>query len=434
MGEKPETRVVILGGGFAGAYAAMHLEKLCRRDEIHLTLVSRENFLLFTPMLHEVAASDVDVTHIVSPLRQLVRRGVLFNGDVTAIDLAARRVQVTHASGGHPHELEYDHLVIALGGATNFFGLPGVEARSLTMKSLGDAIRVRSRMIDLLERADFESAAGEAHSLLTFVVAGGGFAGVETIGALNDFVREALRYYPHLSESMARPVLVHAGEFLLPELSRSLGDYAGKALRARGIDVRTGTSVLAVDDRGVHLSDGTVVPTETIVWTAGTAAHSLLKALPLADGKGRIPAAPSLSVPGWPGVWALGDAALIPDPGGTPYPPTAQHAIRQARVLARNIRATIRGEALRPFRFKTLGQLAAIGRRAGVANLLGLQFSGFIAWVLWRSIYLSKLPRFDRKVRVALDWLLDLVFPKDLVQYQSGPSAGSGSSKVEAPA
>jgi NADH dehydrogenase len=411
-----------LGGGFAGTFTAIHLERLFPRDQIELTLVSRDNFLLFTPMLHEVAASDVDVTHIVSPLRQLIRRGVLFNGEVLSIDLARRRVAVTHASGGHPHELEYDHLVLALGSTTNFFGLPGVAERALTMKSLADAVAVRGRAIDLLEQADFEAAAGDRQPLLTFVVAGGGFAGVETIGALNDFVREALEDYRHLRPGDVRMILVHPGETLLPELGEDLGRYAAQAIGKRGVEVRLKTSVLGAEEAGVRLSDGEMVSGATLIWTAGTAPAAVLRTLPIADSRGRIPVTATLAVPDHPGVWALGDAAVIPDPAGKPYPPTAQHAIREARTAARNIAAAIRGGTPRPFVFRTIGQLAAIGRRTGVATIMGHRFSGFLAWFLWRGIYLGKLPRFDRKVRVAIDWLLDLILPKDLVRLR-GPEA-----------
>ncbi|MFN0179224.1 MAG: NAD(P)/FAD-dependent oxidoreductase [Gemmatimonadales bacterium] len=432
------TRVVILGGGFGGAYSAMYLEKLLPPEDIDLTLVSRENFLLFTPMLHEVAASDIDVTHIVSPLRQLIRRGVLFNGEVVGIDLAQRRVTVEHASGGHHHTLDYDHLVLALGSVTNFFGLPGVAERALTMKSLTDATEVRSRAIDLLEQADFEAASGHRQPLLTFVVAGGGFAGVETIGALNDFVRDALREYRHLTEREVRMVLVHPGDRLLPELGPGLGAFAATAIAKRGVEVRLNTSVQAADAAGVHLSDGTTIPMATLIWTAGTAPNPILRSLPVADGKGRIPVDATLAVAGARGLWALGDAAVVPDPQGKPYPPTAQHAIRQARVLAMNIAAAIRSGTgagkSRRFVYSSVGQLAAIGRRTGVASIMGHNFTGFVAWFLWRGIYLGKLPRLDRKVRVAIDWLLDLVLPKDLVRIRGPePRLPDGASAGGAP-
>jgi NADH dehydrogenase len=426
------TRVVILGGGFAGVFAARRLERLLGPDQLQLTVVNRDNFFLFTPMLHEVAASDLDVTHIVSPVRKLVRRGVLVTGEVEAIDLDRRTVQVAPAGGTHRHELSYDHLVLALGSVTNFFGLPGVAERAVTMKSLADATELRSRLIALLEAADFEASAGHRRPI-TVLVAGGGFAGVETMGAVNDFVRESLEFYPHLEASDLRFILVHPGPVVLPELDAALGRYAGAALAARDIEVRTGVGVASADHAGVHLSDGTVVPARLVVWTAGTSPNPLLAALPSDKQRGRLAVRPTMEVPGWPGVWALGDCAHVPDPRtGMPYPPTAQHAIRQGRVLAENIVAGLQGRPLREFRFDTLGQLAAIGRRAGVAQILGMRFSGFLAWLLWRTIYLGKLPRLERKVRVAIDWTLDLVFSKDLVQFHA-PQAPALSEAEEAP-
>jgi len=226
-----------------------------------------------------------------------------------------------------------------------------------------------------------------------------------------------------LSEDLVRVVLVEAGAGILPELGPKLGDYAHRVLSRRKIEVRVGTAVRAVTPRGVELSDGTIVPASTIVWTAGTVPNPLLAALACARERGRVVANAFMEVPEWPGVWALGDCALVPDPDGKPYPATAQHALRQAKVLARNIAASLRGGRKRPFMFRTIGQLAAIGRRTGVARILGINFSGFVAWWLWRSIYLLKLPRFERKVRVALDWTLDLFFSKDLVQFQTARSS-----------
>jgi NADH dehydrogenase len=417
-------RVVILGGGFAGLYTALELEKaLARRPNFEVTLVNRENFFLFTPMLHEVAASDLDVTHIVNPLRKLLRRVRFFEGEAEAVDLARRRVSVTHGSERHPHQLPYDHLVIALGSVTNFFDLPGLEERALTMKTLGDAIELRNRLIENLEAADFECSVGNREPLLTVVVAGGGFAGVETIAAINDFVREAIDFYPHLSEDLLRMVLVHPGPVILPELGEDLGAYAQRKLSARKVEIRVNTKVIGVSAHGVELSDGSRIPTNTLVWTAGTSGHPLLETLPCPKERGRLSVNEFLEVPEWPGVWALGDCALIPDSRtGTSYPPTAQHALREGTVLARNVLAAIRGRPKRPFIFSTIGQLAAIGRRTGVARILGVNFSGFFAWWLWRTIYLGKLPRFEKKLRVALDWALDLVFSKDLVQLNTAKS------------
>jgi NADH dehydrogenase len=412
-------RVVILGGGFAGVYAARHLERLSRRGApVDVTLVSQDNFFLFTPMLHEVAASDLDITHIVSPLRTLLRRSSIFVGSVESVDLVRRRVLVSHGFDRHAHEIEYDHLVVALGSITNFYHLPGLETNALTMKTLGDAIHLRNRVIATLEEADTEcSDAGES-GLLTFVVAGGGFAGVETLGALNDFVRDALEYYPRLRQRRVRMILVHSGAAILPELGETLGAYARKKLTARGLEILTNTRVTSVTADGVNLADGQFIPSRLVVWTAGTSPHPLLNRLPCACEKGRIVVDSTLAVPGWPGVWALGDCAMIPDPRtGKPFPPTAQHAIREARTVAGNIVASISGGQPKPFGFRTLGQLAAIGRRAGVARIFGVNFSGFLAWWMWRTIYLGKLPRIEKKVRVALDWTLDLLFSKDFVQF-----------------
>jgi NADH dehydrogenase len=419
MGIDGRKRIVILGGGFGGLYAALRLEKTLARDpDVEILLVNRENFFLFTPMLHEVAASDLDLTHIVNPVRKLLKRVQFFDGDVDDIDLPGRKVVVSHGAEHHSHEVEYDHLVIALGSVTNFFNLSGLEERALTMKSLGDAIYLRNKLIAHLEEADFECCAPERQELLTFVVAGGGFAGVETIASLNDFVREALSFYPNLREEMLRVVLVHPGPVILPELGEKLGAYAQTKLAARKVEIKVNTKVTGASERGVELSDGSTVPTKTLVWTAGTSPNPLLELLPCPKERGRLLVNEFLEIPEWPGVWALGDCALVPDrQSGKFYPPTAQHALRQGKILAENLMATIRGGRKKPFVFTTIGQLAAIGRRTGVANIMGINFSGFLAWWLWRTIYLSKLPRFEKKVRVALDWTLDLLFSKDLVQF-----------------
>jgi NADH dehydrogenase len=370
-----------------------------------------------------VAASDLDITHIVNPVHKLLRRVQFFAGEVETIDLPARRVVVAHGFDRHMHELEYDQLIIGLGAMTNFFNLPGLEERALTMKSLGDAIQVRNRLIALLEEANSECCAPSRAPLLTFVVAGGGFAGVETMAGINDFVREALRFYPNLREDLLRMVLVHPGEVILPELSPKLGRYAQQKLAERGVDIRLDTRVTGMSEQSVELSDSTSLNTYTLIWTAGTTPNPLLAMLPCQKDRGRLLVTDYLEVPEWPGVWALGDCALVPDRNtGAYYPPTAQHALREGKVVARNITAAIRGGQKKPFVFSTIGQLAAIGRRTGVASILGMQFSGFLAWWLWRSIYLSKLPRAEKKLRVALDWSLDLLFSKDLVQF---PTVGA---------
>jgi NADH dehydrogenase len=411
-------RIVILGGGFGGLYTALELEKeLAGDSSVSVTLVNRENFFLFTPMLHEIAGSDVDFTDIVSPIRQLLKRVEFFHGEVQAIDLQSRRVRLVHGPERHLHEMDYDYLVIALGSTTNYYNIPGLQSKAVAMKSLGDAIHLRNQLVDLLEDADFECAVNSRNKFLTVVVAGGGFSGVETVAAVNDFLRDSLKSYPHLAENLIRIVLVHPGEVVLPELGRKLGLYAQEKLAKRGVEIRVKTKVDRISERGVELSDGTTIEANTVVWTAGTSPSPVLGTLPCAKEHGRLVANLFLEVPGCDGVWALGDCAFVLDPTGKPYPPTAQHAMRQGKTVARNIVATIRGTEKKKFEYSTIGLLAAIGRRVGVANILGVNFSGFLAWLLWRGIYLSKLPRLEKKMRVAFDWALDLLFAKDLVHF-----------------
>ena len=426
-------RVLILVGGFGGLYTALELQKLLGGDpSIGITLVNRENFFLFTPMLHEIAASDLDITHIVNPIRKLLKKVGFFHGEVRAIDLQSRRVSVFHGPERHLHEIEYDYLVIALGSTTNYYGIPGLADNAVAMKSLGDGIHLRNRLIDLLEEADFECATGSRNELLTVVVAGGGFSGVETVAAVNDFLRGALKLYPHLAENLIRVVLVHPGEVVLPELGSELGLYAQEKLRGRGVEVRVKVKVERISERSVELDDGTTIKANTVVWTAGTSPSPVLKDLACAKEHGKLVVNPFLEVSGVEGVWALGDCAFALDSrSGKPYPPTAQHAMRQGKVVARNIVATMCGGKKKKFQFSTIGLLAAIGRRTGVANILGVNFSGFMAWFLWRTIYLSKLPRLEKKVRVAFDWTLDLLFAKDLVHFMILRSQGAPSSREE---
>ncbi|MFO0700291.1 MAG: NAD(P)/FAD-dependent oxidoreductase [Nitrospira sp.] len=414
-------RVVILGGGFGGMYAALEFERALERGaNLDVTLVNHDNFFLFTPMLHEVAASDLDITNIVSPIRKLLRRVTFFHGEIEAIDLVHQRVGVSHGHENHCHTLPYDHLVLALGSTTNFFNIPGLADRAFTMKSLSDAIVLRNHLIANLEEADFECGTSQRTGLLNFVVAGGGFAGVETIAAMNDFLREAVRFFPHLREDMLRVILVSAGPVILPELGEKLGTYAQRKLAEQKVDIHANCKVASVTDHDVILSDGTTVTTNTLVWTAGISPHALLGALPCQTAKGRVLVNEYLEVPGWPGVWALGDCALVPDRRtGEFHPPTAQHALREGRIAAQNILATVRRGWKKPFVYSTIGLLAPIGKRTGVANILGINFSGFMAWWLWRTIYLLKLPRFEKKVLVALDWTLDVLFSKDLVHFRT---------------
>jgi NADH:ubiquinone reductase (H+-translocating) len=418
ISRKPrKKRIVILGGGFGGVYAALHLERLLgRQSRVEICLVSRENFFLFTPMLHEIAASDLEITNIVNPLRKLLRHVEVIVGDIGEIDLPNRRVIISPSYRDRLEQLDYDHLVIALGSVTNFYDLPGLADLAIPMKTLQDAIRLRAQVLSRLEAANAETDSLERRSLLTFVVAGGGFAGVETVAALNDFIQEVLPFYPNLYEGMWRVVLVHSGSIILPELGHDLGEYTKKVLAGRGVEIRLNSRVKSVTQNKVTLGDGTSISSQTLVWTAGIVPSPLIASIPSSKERRRLVVNQFLQLPAWPNVWAIGDCAFVPDlkNEGKSHPPTAQHAMREAKIVAQNIVAALSGRTLRAFSFKTIGLLASVGRRMGVARIFGFNFSGFFAWWMWRTVYLSKLPGLDKKVRVAFDWTLDLLFPKDV--------------------
>jgi NADH dehydrogenase len=344
---------------------------------------------------------------------------------VQSIDLRRRTIHVSHGLEDHGHDLPFDHLVLALGSSVNFFNLPGVEDFAVTMKSLTDAVELRNRIVTHLEEANSECAAGERHPLLTFVVAGGGFAGVETLGAINDFIRDAISFYPNLKIENMKMVLVTPEDLILPELNHRLRVYAQRKIEQRGIELITGARVEGVDEGVVSLSTGRHIHTSTLIWTAGNASNPLIASLGLPTRGGRVVVDEYLRVEGTENVWAAGDCAAVRDGKGGYHPATAQHALREARVLADNLSAVILGRRRRRFCFSTIGQLAAIGRRTGVANILGINFSGFVAWWLWRTVYLSKLPRLEKKLRVALDWTLDLLFAKDFACVNAAHSAYS---------
>ena len=412
------TRIVIAGGGFAGLYAAKYFDKsLACRADVEVTLINRENFILFTPMLHEVAAGELHPSDITNPLRRIFRHVKVVEAEVRAVDLKTRRLLCTGGLDGLPLEFEFDHLLLTLGSETNFFDTQGVREWAVTMKNLTDATLLHDRMVALLEEASLRSDNTARRELLTFVTAGGGFSGAETTGAVNDFVRETVRYYPQLSEHLVRVVVVHPGDFLLPELGKELGKYAERKLRERKVEVIKGTRVAAYDGSVVTLSNGTSILARTLIWTAGVKPTACIASLPYEKEKGRLRVNEYLAVPGLTGVWASGDCAAVPDVRTHKFhPPTAQHGVREGLVAAKNVEAAILGRPLRPFMFTTLGQLATIGRRTGVAKVFGVKFSGFVAWWLWRSVYLAKLPRLAKKLRVMVDWTLDLFFGREIEQ------------------
>lgn len=421
---QPLTRIVILGGGFGGVSAAQRLDELFARDaSVETTLISQSNYLLFTPMLAEVAASGLEAQHISAPVRAALARVRFRKADVEAIDPTVQVVRLRAGAGAAAESIAYDHLILALGSVPNFYGLPGLEAHSFTLKTLADASLLRNHVISMLEAADAEADPEQRQALLTFVVAGGGFAGTEMAAELMDLVRGIVRYYPNVGRDTLRVVLVHSGERILPEISPQLADYALSKLTARGIEFRLKTRVAGADSDAVWFTDGSGLRTRTLVWTAGNQPHPLLDTLRCEKNRaGAVIDLPTLQVKDLPTVWAVGDCAEIEDVyTGRPCPPTAQHALRQGTVVADNVAAVLRGAAPVPFKFRTVGVLVALGRRTAVAEIRGWKFSGFLAWFIWRSVYLARLPGLEKKLRVALDWTIDLFFPRDIVLM--GPSA-----------
>ncbi len=420
-----ETRVVILGGGFAGLATAERLERKFGADpSVKLTLVSDTNALLFTPMLPEVAASSLEPTHISSPLRTSLRRTDVVRGRVSGIDVERRKVVLEPDTdvpgGGTPGggELPYDHLVLAVGSVSNYHGLQSLEDEAFDFKTLLDGIRIRNHVIDVFERADRETDPEVRRSLLTFVVAGGGFAGAELAGGLNDFVRGMLVEYPNVPEEEVRVMVLHSRDRILPELSESLAAYALDRMRDRGVTFKLETRVADARRGVVVLDSEEEIRTETLVWTAGTTPNPLLKDLPVEhDKRGAIPVDENLAVPDHDGLWAVGDCAAVTDAKtGELCPPTAQFALREAYALGHNIHASVQGQRLKPFHFDGLGTLCVVGHQTACAEIKGVRFSGFLAWILWRAVYLSKLPGLERKVRVLVDWTIELFFPRDIVQ------------------
>jgi len=416
--------IVILGGGFAGMRAAERLEALLKnRHDVTITLVSDTNSLLFTPMLAEVAGGSLEPGHIGTPLRSNLKRTVVVRARAAGVDSALREISLL-AHAGVPHNLNYDYLVIAVGSVSNFLGLERVEKFAFNFRTLVDAVRIRSHVIQKLELADKEPNPGVRRQMLRFVVAGGGFAGVELAGSLNDLARGILANYPGIDPADVEVVLVHSRDRILPELTESLAKYALERMTQRGVIFRLNTRVKDASESTVVLETG-AIQAETLIWTAGSAPQPLLALLPFPkDKRGCLLVDKTLAVQGAPSVWALGDCAAVEDPNtGKLYPPTAQFALREADMVARNILATISGKPQSPFYFKSLGALCVVGHQTACAELAipfggsrSVKFSGLAAWLLWRGIYLAKLPSTERKIRVLLDWTLELFFPRDIVQ------------------
>jgi len=420
------TRIVILGGSFAGIAVARRLERRLRADEAELALVSHENFTVFTPMLPEVSSGGLEPRHIATPVRAQLRRTTFVLGEITRIDLAAREVAARHVITGGLTTLSFDQLVLALGSVTSTFGIPGVEEYTLALKTLEDAETLRNRIVAALEQAVVTPAGPERERLLTFAVVGGGYTGCECAGELVDLFRSIVPFYRPLQLADVRMVLIEAGHTLLSDLPPQMGRYTTRNLTRRKVELILGDGVARIDAGGIALQSGRMVPAATIVWSAGVRPSPVLMGLPglVHARNGGIVVGQDFRALGCPDVWALGDCAWIPTKPDAQqsdrsawYPATAQHAIREGPALADNLVATLRGTPTKPFYFTALGTMASLGARTGVAALPGgIVLTGFLAWFLWRTYYLARLPGLDRRFRVTIDWTLGLLFRRDIAE------------------
>ena len=423
-------RVVVAGGGFAGVSAAQVLSKRLRREHrlagqrgvdadraVEVVLLSRDNYFVFQPLLADIISGTIETTHVVVPLRRMLPHVNVEVGLIEAIDTANRTVRLQRRGGGEAAVVPYDALVIALGSVTDFSAVPGMAENAIGLRTLGDAFYLRNRALDQLEEARIETDPAKRERLLTFVVVGGGSTGVEVAAELHDLLKLAAGSFRDVRPE-PRVVLVHSRQLVLEELGERLGRYATRKLTQIGVDLRLGQRLTAVHPESVELSDGTIIAAGTVVSTVGNAPHPVLATLPTAhDARGWLAPDATFSLPGLSNVWAIGDCASIMDPKtGSRMPSTAQHAIREGPHAARNVLAALDGKPQTPFGYGQLGMLVSIGRFKAVGEVLGIKVSGLLAWFLWRSYYLLRLPSFDRRLRVAIDWTLDLILQHDIVE------------------
>jgi NADH dehydrogenase len=405
--------IVIAGGGFAGATAARRLERLIPRQAARLVLVNDVNFLLYTPFLPEAAAGTLEPRHVVTPLRDILRRTYLRLGAVTAHDPDARTVAITTHAGAD-EELAYEHLLVALGSVSRLLPVPGLGEHAIGFKSLADAIWLRNHLIETLESANACEDPAEREQLLTYLFVGGGYAGLEALAELQDFAVDVIERYPRARLQGMRWILVDAAGRVMPEIDPVLADYAVRELRARGIEVRLSTRLEEVTADRARLSDGEQIPTRTVVWTTGVAPHPSLAGLNLPlDEAGRVKVDDHLRVEGMAGVWAAGDCASVPDPTGGICPPTAQHAIRQGKTVARNIAADLGLGPPQRFDYENKGAFVNLGRYKAVGTLGDRQVSGFPAWWMARTYHMSQIPGAASKIRAIADWTVSLPFRRD---------------------
>jgi NADH dehydrogenase len=433
--EKQSSRILIVGGGFAGVTLAQRLERLLP-TQVEVVVVSAVNHLVFTPMLPEVVGRTISPLHVVVAGRALTRRTKWLEASVSRIDRENNEAHYVR-SDGTAASIHYTHLVLACGSAANLAEIPGVAARGYALKTVIDAIVMGNDLIGNFEAAATEPEAEARQRLLTVVVIGGGFSGVEVAGHLADLMQAICRFYPELKQENTRVVLLHKGKHLLPELNHeSLSKFTLQKLRQNSIEVRLHTEAKKADANAVHLTSGEKIAAEMIVCTVGTETHPLIKDLGLPLGKGRLKTDPDMKVKGTPNLWTIGDCSLIANAfDGQPCPATAQFAMQQAKQLAKNLELVLRGSATKPFYFRPRGMLASIGHRSAVAEIYGVKLSGFLAWLLWRGIYLAKLPTLSRKLEVAISWAVSIPFPPNIVQLplspKQSPDAGHKRAKTD---
>ena len=415
--------VLILGGGYAGVGVLNKIQKAFENNvNVNIELVSESNFFLHTPMLPEMATGTIEPRHIATPIRRFCKRAQFHQAKVVDISLDAKQVTIQRMTYKSLRILSYDYLVLAMGGKTNFFGNSNIEKNSLTIKSLDDAIRIRNQIISMLEDADQEGDVEMQKKIVTFVVVGGGFSGVETVGEINDFVRESSKkFYRNISQENIKIILVSAGEKILPEIG-NLGEYSKQALQKAGVTIFTNTKLEDFSNDVAVLSNGEKISTMTLIWAGGNIVEDVIQKVDTNHHQsGRLVVNRQLKLDDYHEVFALGDCAFSVDPrSGKPYPPTAQHAIRQAKTVAENLGNKINGVGTQSdFVYDTKGSMAKIGKKDGVALLLGHEFRGVIAWLIWKQYYLSTLPTNEKKIRVGIDWFIDLFFPRDITRLSS---------------
>lgn len=414
-GSAARIRVVVLGGGFGGVAVTRHLQRMCGAHRgVEITLVSRDNFFVLTPLLFEACSGRLELRHCAQPIRPALRRARFVEATLEDVDVG-RRVVHAVAAEGLAYDLPYDHLIVALGATTNQMLIPGSES-AFTFKTMVDALVLRNHVIERFERADAAPNPALRRRCLTFVVVGGGLVGVELLGELTAFADDVLRYYPSIRRDELRFYLFEMGARILPEVDPKLADIATRVLRRRGADIRASTAVRSIEQTRVHLTDETI-DAGTIILAAGIVPSAATARIPVAhDQRGRIVVDATMRSRSDPHVWALGDCAAIPAPDGRPYPALAQHAIREARRLARNVVAILDGRAPAPFVYRSLGTMASLGHSRAVAQVLGVRLKGFPAWWLRRTYYLLQMPRWDRRLRIILDWTVALFFRPDITK------------------